>query len=183
MPDSAAEGHIPNTSRLLFPSASSSLPSWLHTLPAWGLPAGVMPLRTQNLHASCPESQYLMLDAKALEQPWDPFSQGLVCECLGAELKNKLPQVFLCAQGSPETLFSGECLSVDLKVSLHSLQPMMKHGVCPQGSFSRFPGRRSWHLFKELTASDPIFPAYHFQPIPFPASFHEFSNCSMLLFS
>lgn len=118
MPDSAAEGHIPNTSRLLFPSASSSLPSWLHTLPAWGLPAGVMPLRTQNLHASCPESQYLMLDAKALEHPWDPFSQGLVCECLGAELKNKLPQVFLCAQGSPETLFSGECLSVDLKVSL-----------------------------------------------------------------
>lgn len=59
-----------------------------------------------------------MLDAKALEQPWDPFSQGLVCECLGAELKNKLPQVFLCAQGSPETLFSRECLSVDLKVSL-----------------------------------------------------------------
>lgn len=112
----------PNTSHLLFPTASSSLPSRLHTLPAWGLPAGVMPLpagvmplQTQNLHASCPESQYLMLDAKALcllEQPWDPFTQGLVCECLGAKLTNKLPQVFLCAQGSPgDSLLEGTSFS------------------------------------------------------------------------
>lgn len=173
--------HIPNTFNLLFSIASSSLSSQLRTLPSWGLPAGVMPLWTPELlHVACLQSQRhtMMLKAAAcLNSRWTPsirawsvkvwvLSSGI--NCPRCPCMHKFPSLL---KGKSSCRLYGFC------------NPWWSMGFALKASFPVFPVRHSWHLFKELISSDPIFLAYHFQPMPFPTSLHDFPNLSTLLFS
>lgn len=160
------------------------LPSQLHTSPSWGLPAGVMPPWTQNLHVSCLQSWCHLDDAKAcclVEQLLVPVNQGLVYEWLSADFRNKLTQVSPCAQGSQaDTLLKG--MSFSWLPGFMLCNPWWSMEFALKASFPIFPVQYSWHLFKGLISGGSIFLAYHFQPIPFPASLHDFSNFSTVLF-